>query len=210
MIGSIYDDSLAECYESACAKYNDFDIVFEREASGTKIEYGVIHGGVDTVFIKAGRGGTCRGQGDKYLRFAAFLREKYGVGVICSSNPESCRNSAEEDASAARELSRGKVYFLGSSEGAFKGIALAEAMDIEKALLINMPLMINFYKNKERLKSLVRTRFAFAFGERDPSFKYMPFLASLPGAELITLEGTGHTVAFTPEECALFAKMLLE
>ena len=188
----------------------EFDLTFEREAFGEKIEYGVIHGGGDTVFIKAGRGGTCRGQGDKYLRFAAFLREKYGVSVICSSNPEACRNSAEADSAAVREISRGKVYFLGVSEGAIKGIAFAEATETEKALLVNMPLMINFYRNKERLKSLSRTRLAFAFGDRDPSFKYMPFLASLSGAELITLEATGHIVDFTPEECALFAKTLLE
>jgi hypothetical protein len=188
----------------------DFDVLAERDSAGEKIEYGILRGGKDTVFIKAGRGGSYMGDEEKYLRFALFLREKYGASVICSSNPENCRSSAEADESVLREFAAGKCFLFGFSEGAFKAIALAERVCFEKALLVNMPLMINFYRNKERLKALTRTRFAFAFGERDPSFKYMPFLASLDGAELVTLENTGHRISCTPEECALFGKLLME
>ena len=71
-----------------------------------------------------------------------------------------------------------------------------------------MPLMINFYKNKERLKKLGGERLAFVYGDRDPSFKYVPFLHSLSGAAFETLMQTGHVMAYTPYECELLACLL--
>ena len=187
----------------------DFDVVISREAEGVKIEYGALLGGADTVFVKAGRGGTYRGENDKYLRFAAFLRKKYGVSVVCAANPEECRSSREADISALSELARGHIYLWGTSDGAFKCIDIAEAVDFSKAVLVNMPLMINFYRNKERLKKLPSGRIAFAFGEHDASMKFTPFLASL-GCELVALSGAGHTLDITEEERELFGKLLFE
>jgi hypothetical protein len=187
----------------------DFDTVISREADGVKIEYGALFGGDCTVFIKAGRGGTYRGEGDKYLRFAAFLREKYGVSVVCASNPEDSRNSREADISVLSELARGEVYLWGTSDGAFKCIDIAERLNFRNAVLVNMPLMINFYKNKERLKKLPSERIAFAFGEHDASMKFTPFLFSL-GCELVTISGAGHTLDITEEERELFGKLIFE
>ena len=185
----------------------DFDIILDREADGVKIEYGALCGGADTVFVKAGRGGTYRGEGDKYLRFAAFLREKYGVSVVCASNPEDSRNSCEADVAVLSELARGEVYLWGTSDGAFKCIDIAERVNFRKAVLVNMPLMINFYKNKERLKKLPSERIAFAFGEHDASMKFTPFLFSL-GCELVTLSGAGHTLDMTDEEITILGNLL--
>ncbi len=187
----------------------DFDIVFSREAEGVKIEYGFLGGGADTVFVKAGRGGTYRGEEDKYLRFAAFLRGKYGVSVMCASNPEDSRSSHGADASVLYELARGDVYLWGTSDGAFKCIDIAENVNFRKAVLVNMPLMINFYKNKERLKKLPSGHIAFVYGERDASMKFTPFLSSL-ACGLVTLAGAGHSLAMTEEECAIFGKLLFE
>lgn len=188
----------------------DFDIFTEREAVGAKTEYGILLGGEATVFIKAGRGGTYRGEGDKYLRFAAFLREKYGASVICSGNHEACKSSLEADISVLREYARGGLYLWGTSDGAFKCTEIACALPFEKMVLVNMPLMINFHKTKARLAALDASRIAFVYGEADPSFKYVPFLRSLEGAKSITLEKTGHVTACKPEECALFARLLFE
>lgn len=190
----------------------DFDILTEREALGVKIEYGILRGGENTVFIKAGRGGTYRGAEDKYLRFALYLREKYGASVVCASNPDGCKNSCMEDVSVLQEhasaFCEAKFYLFGYSDGGFKCIDAAEKLPLKKAVLANMPLMINFYKTKERMKKLGGACFAFAYGELDPSFKYTPFLRSFEESRLEILKKTGHTIAFTPEECELFADLL--
>ena len=184
----------------------DFDLILERSSVGVKIEYGILEGGKNAVFIKAGRGGTYRGEGEKYLRFAEYLRGKYGVSVVCSSNPEECRSSLAADAAV---LSRfcGELCLWGTSDGAFKCLDLAQTLGFRKAVLVNMPLMINFYKNKERLKKLPAERIAFAYGENDASMKFTPFLASL-GCELAVISGAGHTLDITEEERELFGKLL--
>lgn len=187
----------------------DFDNIISREADGVEIEYGVLVGGEDTVFIKAGWGGTYCGEDDKYLRFAAFLREKYGVSVICASNPEESRSSVDADVSVISELARGRVYLWGTSNGAFKCIDIEEKVSFCKTVLVNMPLMVNFYRTKERLKKLPSERIAFAFGEYDASMKFTPFLFSL-GCELVTLSGAEHTLDMTDGECAAFGKLLFE
>lgn len=187
----------------------DFDFVLERDAGGAKIEYGVLRGGADTVFIKAGRGGTYRGEGDKYLRFAAFLRERYGVSAVCAANPEECRSQYGADISALYEVARGDIYLWGTSDGAFRCIDIAERADIRRAMLVNMPLMINFYKNKERLKRFPAGKFAFAFGEHDASMRFTPFLSSL-GCGLTVLSGAGHVLDITDEEAEIFGKLIFE
>ena len=187
----------------------EFDLIIERGEEGKKIEYGFLRGGANVVFVKAGRGGTYRGENDKYLRFAAYLREKYGVSALCASNPEWCRSSRDTDASVLSELCCGEKYLWGTSDGAFKCIDLAENTGFCKMVLANMPLMINFYRTKERLKKLPSGQIAFAFGELDASMKFTPFLFSL-GCELVTLAGAEHCLAMTDAECALFGKLLFE
>lgn len=187
----------------------DFDLILERDAAGVKIEYGILEGGKSVVFIKAGSGGTYRGEGEKYLRFAEYLRGKYGVSVVCASNPEECRSSFAADASVLSRFYGGELYLWGTSNGAFKCLDLAETLGFCKAVLVNMPLMINFYKNKERLKKLPSGRIAFAYGENDASMRFTPFLASL-GCELVSLSGAGHTLDITEEERELFGKLLFE
>jgi len=186
----------------------DFDLVLERDSAGVKIEYGVLRGGGDAVFIKAGRGGTYRGENDKYLRFAEYLRGKYGVSVVCAANPEQSRSSIAADASVLAGFG-GRLYLWGTSDGAFKCIDIAEKAVFQKAVLVNMPLMINFYKNKERLKKLPPERIAFAYGEHDASMKFTPFLFSL-GCELEVIAGAGHMLDITEKERELFGKLLFE
>jgi len=190
----------------------DFDILTEREAFGMKIEYGILQGSKNIVFVKSGRGGTHHGEEEKYLRFAAYLRESFGASVVCASNPDGCKSTVEADMSVLNEYMRGfdmpRLWLWGISDGAFKCIDVAEHMMFEKAVLVNMPLMINFYKNKERLKKLDAARLAFAYGEFDPSFKYVPFLRSLESSALLTLEKTGHLMEMNVRECEFFGKIL--
>ena len=190
----------------------EFDILTEREACGIKIEYGILRGGENIVFIKVGRGGTYRGTEDKYLRFALRLREKFGASVVCASNPDGCKTSWEADVSVLREyastLEAPRFHLFGYSDGGFKCIDIAENLPFKKAVLANMPLMINFYKTKERMKKLGGAGFAFVYGEQDPSFKFIPFIRSLEGPRTELLAGTGHMSAYTEEECELFENLL--
>ena len=190
----------------------DFDFLTEREACGTAVTYGVLRGGENIIFVKAGRGGNYRGYKDKYVRFAEYLRDNFGTSVICASNPDECRSSFEADASVILEYARGfdapKLYLWGTSDGGFKCIDLAEKLEFERLLIVNMPLMINFYKTKEKLRTFEAARIAFFYGDRDPSFKYTPFLYSLHGAKLVELENTGHNVDMSENEMKMFAKYL--
>lgn len=189
----------------------EFDIVAEREALGTKIEYGILCGGERAVFIKAGRGGTFRGEEDKYLRFAHYLREAHGATVICASNPEDVRNSLAQDLSVISEYAAWAeeegIYLWGTSDGAFKCVDLAAELKFKRMVLVNMPLMVNFYRYKERIKAQDTGRIAFVFGDRDPSVKYIPFLYSLEGSAFRMLSGKGHVLSCTPEEQELYAEL---
>ncbi|MBQ9745513.1 MAG: hypothetical protein IJW21_01655 [Clostridia bacterium] len=192
----------------------DFDMTAERETCGCKIEYGIFRGGEKIVFVKAGRGGTFRGYGDKYLRFAEYLRSEYGASVICADNPEDCRNSAEADVSVlctyAEEagFAAPRFYFWGTSDGGFKGVDMAECLKLEKAVLVNMPLMVNFYRTKERMKKLGGKLFAFVYGDADPSYKYVPFLHNLEGCKIVILENTSHRLECNEKERELFGRLI--
>lgn len=147
------------------------------------VEYGFVKGNNKVVCIKAGRGGNHIGYENKYVRIAERLNRCYGCTVIRMSNPIGDTHSTAADARiingclAEAQVDDPQLYFLGHSEGGIKGLALAHSgIVFKKMLLVNMPLMINFYKNKEIMASLSQTHIVTVFGENDPSFRYIPFL----------------------------------
>ena len=79
----------------------DFDEVIKKE----EIEYGIVRGNENIVFLKAGAGGSFRGYGDKYLKMAITLHERDGATVICASNPSDAL-SLKHDEATLRELRR--------------------------------------------------------------------------------------------------------
>ena len=184
---------------------SDFDEVIQKE----EIEYGIVRGNENIVFIKAGAGGNFRGYGDKYLKMAMALHERDGATVICASNPsdELC---FRHDETVLREVINEQtktpvLRFIGVSRGAYLGVLYhSECFPFEKLLLVNMPLMINFHKAMKHLKGKNAT---FVFGSKDPSASYVPFLKRYCDA-VVMMEGADHNFSGMIEEFVELVKQI--
>ena len=150
------------------------------QLEGLKVEYGVIYGNDIVVIIKAGAGGSYRGYEDKYLKMADTLHAYRGCTVICLSN-YSDDSFERADIDVIQDVvsnvnGKTKMYFIGASNGAVQGLIDAtKRFEFVRILLINMPLMLNFHKIKEAL-TRVNADIQLLYGEKDPSYSYIPFL----------------------------------
>jgi len=179
----------------------DFDrTVCEHLSSGTELEYGIVEGSATIVLIKSGRGGTARGEEDKYVRMARRLSFAHGCSVICSPNPADCathevdRRVIERYVSQ-KELADFSLSLIGSSNGAYQNLFLAERMPKTKAILcINMPLMVNYHRTASLLEGLDRVEKTLVYGTRDPSCPYLRFLENrrLPACRFLRIDGADH------------------
>ncbi len=187
-------------------------------ADGQKVEYGIIEGNSQVVFIKSGAGGNYLGSQEKYLKMARLLNEKQGCTVICASNPD--RDSFNKcdlrllsefiETSITDELS---LYFIGASNGAYQGLVTGtKYFHFEKMILINMPLMINYHKSKAALDAFTDTEVLFVYGGLDPSVKYLPFLKSRykDRFKILVAEGADHNFMGMTDEYIGLANLLLE
>lgn len=159
------------------------DLKFDRVLQTEGTHYGILTGNTRIVFIKTGLGGNEFGREDKYLKMACRLRKRYGCSVIVASNPDDRQDHVARDIQAIEQyaeqagMDTQQVLFFGNSNGCIKGLAMANAgMHFEKMVLVNMPLMINFHKTKRYLSDLSQTEIIAVYGERDPSYSYLPFL----------------------------------
>lgn len=194
----------------------DFDILIEKNIRECNIEYGVIKGNEKIVFIKSGNGGSYRGYNDKYLLFAEYLHSLNGCSVICASNPIESRSSYDEDLSVICEyilkegFTEAELYLFGNSDGCFRVLELAEHLRVCKTVIVNMPLMINFYRTKEKLKRMEDAGIVFVYGEHDPSYEYLGYIKTLDFCKFVTLENTSHRITITDELKKLFAELIFE
>ena len=63
-------------------------------------------------------------------------------------------------------------------------------------LLVNMPLMINFHKTKRWLAEISQTDVIAVYGERDPSYSYLPFInGRMDNLEVRIIPGADHNFA---------------
>ena len=195
-----------------------FDFVYEKGSSdGEKITYGILNGDAKVVLIKAGAGGSHNGYSDKHLKMAHLLKEACGCTVICSSFPDdklSQENDAEAILSYVEEhgISNPSLYFIGSSRGAYHGLTfLRRSLNFKRMLLINMPLMINYHKIKAALKAAGETEVIFAYGDKDPSYSYLPYLrlSCEPSSQIVTVEGADHNFSGKTEEFVELSRLIL-
>ncbi len=154
-----------------------FDKIVSKGTDECIINYGIVFGNNDIVFIKSGAGGSHIGYENKYLKMAKKIHDKDGATVICASNPSdelSLKYDEEIIAEFIKNLKASSVKFIGASRGAYLGLTyLSEKIDFSKLLLINMPLMLNFHKST---KALYGKNVTFVYGQLDPSASYIPFL----------------------------------
>ncbi|MBO7196927.1 MAG: hypothetical protein J6V80_06370 [Clostridia bacterium] len=174
-----------------------FDYIY---MSGPNYTYGFIQGNEKIVFIKPGLGSDCFGYENKYLKIAHNLNSKYGVSVICASNPHDNKSHVDVDKHAIEQyvsennFSSPQLCFFGASNGGIKGLQLnVDACRFEKMVLVNMPLMINYHKTKNMIQSASQTEILAVYGERDPSVSYVPYIeGKYDNLKTLIIPGADH------------------
>ncbi len=179
----------------------NFDTSLTLEQNGASVDYGVVFGNENIVFIKGGAGSSCRGYEDKYLKMARRLCERCGYTVITASNPGPKMDTYSIDKLlldnyiSQNELKSYTVSLFGSSNGAYQNIFLASAsLNVKKIICVNMPLMLNFQKATAKLATLEHVEKLFIYGSLDPSVKFIPHLSikGIEGLSVRCIENADH------------------
>ena len=174
----------------------NYDLILQND----NVDYGITPGGNKIVFIKVGLGGDFIGYESKYLKIALRLKERYGCSVIVSSNPNDEKKHIGTDKKIIEDfikdnrISSPELFFFGHSNGGIKGLELANSgMEFKRMILVNMPLMINLHKTRSYVLAARKTDIIAVYGEKDPSFPYVPFLDGKFGnVNVITVKNADH------------------
>ena len=176
-----------------------FDKIGKIICNGNEVEYGFISGDNRVVYIKSGMGGSYLGYEDKYLKIADRLHERCGCSVICVSNPIPL--PVDVDQTILREFLKEQgsdnpeIFFLGHSNGGVKGLEIAASgVTFKRMVLVNMPLMLNFHTTVQWINAIPETDIVTVYGEKDPSYNYIPFLEckNLRNVEIVKIHGADH------------------
>ena len=180
----------------------DFDTTYNVTLSSDEcLEYGIVYGNENIVFIKSGAGGTARGYKDKYVTMARRLYERGNFTVISAPNPITEKMTYDIDELIINKIINDKKFdnytinLIGSSNGGYQNILLAEKLSsVKKMISINMPLMLNFQKATTKLMSLNAVEKIFVYGTLDPSFPFTPLLNArkINKLNILTIEGADH------------------
>ena len=143
-----------------------------------EIEYGIVKGNSTILFVQAGQDESIYGYKNKYLNMAKNINKKYGISVICSSNPYIGLNPLNHDLKVVDEYARNekfndyKIYYMGTSNGAFIGCYFGvKYQQIKRMLLINMPLDITtINKIKNKIPKFFGEKLTFVYGTLDESY----------------------------------------
>ena len=169
------------------------------------IDYGIIEGNNLIIFIKSGQNGSLYGYQNKYIRMAKRLNKKYGCSVICSSNPFDGENPLDDAMNIIKEYAKRfddyKIYYLGYSNGALIGAWFGTKYPkIKRMVLVNPPLMFNYYKTKEGTLSFKGESINYVFGEYDQSIGYVGLLKSLENDKIKVFIEEGQDHHFSKSE----------
>ena len=177
-------------------KYNK---MFSKQYNDQSIDYGILCGtDKKVVLIKTGQNGSIYGYGNKYIKMAKNINQKYGSTVVVSSNPYDCTDSLGHALEVIKEEVNQDVdvYFIGMSNGAILGARFGHShLEIKRMLLINGPLMINWPKTKRGLEQFEGECVTMVYGSLDPSYKYAEMVEFIdnPGKiRLVKYEGADH------------------
>lgn len=182
-----------------------YDELFEKEYKDVRIKYGIKYGSEVVVFIKSGKSGHIvgefEGQLNLYEELANQINTTFGYSVVVANNPleDNRNNPLEEDFNFINERILNKaanysVIYIGSSSGANYGAWYGwQISNIEKMLLINPIINLNFHRTKECIERF-NGQITFAVGEYDPSFKWCEILPKRQNVNLLKLSGQGHRI----------------
>lgn len=194
------------------------ELQFDRVLPQDSAPYGMICGDERIVLIKQGLGGEFGGYEQRYLKMACHLHQEYGCSVLVASNPNDGQDHVLRDQAALAQLladariDRPRLYLFGHSNGCIKGLALTDAgVTFERAVLVNMPLMINFHKTKRCLSAMPHAKIMAVYGEHDPSFPYLPFLeGKAQDLHVIRVAGADHNFAGLTEQYITLSDLLIQ
>ena len=180
----------------------NFDIELHRLFNNSiTIDYGIIKGNNNILFIKAGQNGSMRGYEDKYLKIAKSINEKYGSTVICSSNPFDGTNPLDDAMEVIEEYVKDnnfedyEIYYMGYSNGGLVGACFGEKYPkIKRMLLVNTPLMHHFEQTKEGIKKYNGEQIIAIYGSLDKSIPYIELLNKIENDKFkyFVIEGQDH------------------
>lgn len=179
----------------------NFDVELHRQFNDKIIDYGIIKGNNNILFIKAGQDGSMRGYEDKYLKIAKSINQKYGSTVICSSNPFDGDNPLDdamdviEDYIKDSNFNDYEIYYMGYSNGGLVGACFGEKYPkIKKMLLINTPLMHHFDGLKKGLNNYKGKQAVAIYGSLDKSIPYIDLLKQINNENFkyFIIEGQDH------------------
>lgn len=166
------------------------------------IKYGILYGNEKIVFIKSGADGNFRGEQDKYLRMAYRVHHRIGATVICASNPDiNERKHLKADKAFIRKVigERGfekyELYFVGTSDGGYRSLLLAQQFSQTSAYLGINSSHIGIEDFAQRLQSFPKVRKYLVYGSEDTDFDVdVPAMSALAceNLEIVVLDGVNH------------------
>jgi hypothetical protein len=164
-----------------------FDIELHRQFNDIAIiDYGIIKGNNNIVFIKSGQDGSMYGYNNKYLNIALNINKTFGSTVICSSNPFDGNNPLADAMEVISQYVKDNnfndydIYYMVTSNGAIIGVQFGvNYSKIKRMLLINTPLFINLHKTKAGIRNFSGEKITMIYGSLDPSSKYTELLSDI-------------------------------
>lgn len=177
-----------------------YEKTIRKTISGEEIEYGIIYGNEKIVFIKVGADGSIRGYQDKYLKMAYRVHDRLGAMVICASNPYIERGHIEADQEMISEVATDcgfsdyEVYFVGTSDGGYHNLLLAQQVPQSVKLLGINASLVDEDGFVEKLEKIPNVKKLLVYGTEDDDYDFVPELQALEckNLEIITVEGADH------------------
>jgi alpha/beta superfamily hydrolase len=178
-----------------------YDKRSSKTVDGEKISYGIVHGNEKIVFIKTGFEGGIEGYENKYLQMAHRAHERLGATVICASNPDvdyDAQMVADKamisKVAAERGFAEYEVYFVGTSDGGYQNLLLAQQVPQARKLLGINASLIDADDLVAQLQKLPHVKKSLLYGTEDDDFACVPMLQALTceNLEIITVEGADH------------------
>ena len=179
-----------------------YDKVTSRSVKTEKINYGIIHGNEKIVFVKVGADGSIRGYQYKYLKMAHRVHDRLGATVICASNP--CDVEYEDQLVADQAIISKvatdcgfvdyEVYFVGTSDGGYHNLLLAQRVPQTVKLLGINASQVNEDDFLEKLQAIPHITKCLVYGTKDDAKQFVPVLQTLESEnlEILTVEGVDH------------------